>query len=84
VLGHRGVARGRPDHQTAVVGLLDLGRQAGHVNERRGDLDGLAHQVDEVRAAAEILRILTLGAADRVGGIGRRVSRRARSRARPA
>jgi hypothetical protein len=70
MLGHRGVARGRPDDQTAVIGLLDLGRQAGHVNQRRGDLDGLAHQVNEVRAAAQVPRIPTLRAADRVGSIG--------------
>lgn len=70
MLGHRGVARGRPDHQTAVVGLLDLGRQASHIDERRRDLDGLVHQVDEVRAATEVSRALTLSASDRVGRIG--------------
>lgn len=70
MLGHCGVTGGRPDHQTAVVGLLDFRRQAGHVDEHRGDLDGLAHQVDEVRAATKVFRALTLTAVDRVGGVG--------------
>jgi len=48
--------RRRADPDPAVAELLDAVGEVGDVHERVGLLDALAHQVDEVRATAEVLR----------------------------
>jgi hypothetical protein len=55
VRGQRRVARRRADQQAAVGLLFDVARQPRHIDQRRRMLDGLAHQVDQVRAAAQVL-----------------------------
>ena len=51
------ILRGSTDQQTAVVARFDIGREPGHVDQRIWLLDCLAHQIDEVGASAEILRV---------------------------
>ena len=50
-----GVLHAGADAQAAALGLLDIAREPGHVHQHIGMLDGLAHEVDEIGAAAEIL-----------------------------
>ena len=72
ICGERGVLHRRPDQHAAVVPRLDRSRKAGHVDQRLRSLDRLAHQVDEVGAATEILCVRPrAGEADRVVGCRR-------------
>ena len=57
MLGDCGVARSGADPQPAAGLLDDVARQSRHVDQRHGPLDRLAHQVDQVGAAAEILGV---------------------------
>jgi hypothetical protein len=73
VRGQRRVARRRADQQAAVGALLDVARQAGHIDQGQRLLDGLAHQVDQVGAAAQVLGAgpaAQLHASACVGGAG--------------
>ncbi len=70
VLRDRGVASRRADRQAAVRAFLDRVRQAGDIDQRRGPFDRLAHQVDEVGAAAEVPGAGGGAPADRVRGVG--------------
>ena len=47
------------DAQAAVADVLDsTERKVGHVDETIGRLDAVAHQINEVRAAAKVLRLV--------------------------
>ena len=70
MLGDGGIFGGGADQEAAVGTLLDRAREAGHVDQCRRPLEGLAHQVDEVRAAAEVLGSGLRAEADRLGRIG--------------
>ena len=50
-----GVLHAGADPQAPAFGLLDIAGEAGHVHQHIGMLDGLAHQIDKIGAAAEIL-----------------------------
>ena len=53
-------------HTRHVLAVLDVAGEGGHVHQNGGPLDGLAHQVDEIGAAAEVF-----GAVARAEGQGR-------------
>jgi hypothetical protein len=55
--GERAVAHARADQQAAVLALLDPVVDAGHVDQRGGVLDRLAHQIDEIGSAADELGV---------------------------
>jgi hypothetical protein len=54
MFGERRIFRSRADAHAAVGLFGDITIQRGHVDERTRLLDVLAHQVDEIGAAAEI------------------------------
>ena len=66
----RGVLHAGADQQAAALCLLDIARQPCHVHEHIGTLDRLAHQVDEIGAAAEILRARARSGRERSAHVG--------------
>ncbi len=71
VLGDRRIACRRADHEPAVLALLDRRVQVRDVDERGRPLDRFAHQVDEIRAAAQVFAAGAADEMDRVGPVGR-------------
>src|SRR5580698_4461035 len=53
------------DAQASVARLVDIAGEAGDVDKHIGMLDGLAHQVDKIGAAAEISRAVARAGRER-------------------
>lgn len=69
VLGEGGVADAGADQQSAIFALLDCGRQPRHVNECGWPLQVLAHQINQIGAASQILGADGRSQTKRFGGV---------------
>src|SRR6202789_3807503 len=69
MLRERSVAHRSADQNTTAIRLFNRGRQSAHIDERIRPRDRLAHEIDQIRAAAQISRRTARSEPQRIGGI---------------